>query len=126
MPEPYIPAAHRALEICGSLACAPHRIGAPVLVRDGRQAVLYPPVQLPNGTPVVVLVVQSDGVAVLSERLRCYGLLAEPRFIPYPPGPAGAPWLTGWPDAFWSEQVDVWLTVALKGLPVGRQALTGP
>jgi len=34
--------------------------------------------------------------------------------------------LTGWPDAFWSEQVDVWLTVALKGLPVGRQALTGP
>ena len=116
--DAYTPADH-ALEICGRLATAECRIGAPVLVRDGRQAVLYPPILLPQGVPMVVLVVQSDGVIVLAERHRLYGVLGLPRFFRYPTG-------AGWPDALWTERVDVWLTAALKGLPAAGHAPASP
>lgn len=115
MPEPYIPAQFKALEICGSLACAPHRIGAPVLVSDATDVVCWPPREIVPGAPVVDLIVQSDGAWILTERRGLPGLLTEPEFFPYPMVD-GAPCLTGWQGGIWRERVDIGLTVALDQL----------
>lgn len=113
--------ADRALEVCGAMVTDPKRIGAPVLVRDGREPVLYPPVELREGVPVVALIVLSDGVFVVSERYRVHGFTAA-AFFAYPKCTD----MKGWPGALWREQVDVYLTAALSLLPAAGSALAGP
>jgi hypothetical protein len=113
MTDPYADAVRIGLEVCGKLATA--HIGEPVV---------YPPLLLLPGTPVVELIVESAGVHVVTSRRGHYGVLTEPVLIRFPVVD-GVPCLAGLSLDVWREAVDCALTAALAGLPVGR-ARTGP
>jgi hypothetical protein len=122
MTDPYADAVRIGLEVCGKLATA--HIGSPVLVGVAEQTVVYPPLLLLPGTPVVELIVESAGVHVVTSRRGHYGVLTEPVLIRFPVVD-GVPCLSGLSLDVWREAVDCALTAALAGLPAGR-ARTGP
>ena len=118
-----------ALDYCGSRVAAPAHYGSPILVsmleKTGVRTLVYPPCVLRPGMPVVDLVVQPDGVTVVSRRHRVDGLLSSTfhRF----PLLCGGPTLSGWQGAQWHEALDIDLTVALLLLPpLAGSALAGP
>jgi hypothetical protein len=127
MTDPFEAAIAAGLEICGSLATSERHLGQPVLVGHLLGTVLFPPLPLVDGLPVVELIVSWQGVTVAS------GLWAEDRrarraltatAIPFA-RINGVPCVRGFSEAVWREAVDCALTAALAGLPTGR-ARTGP
>lgn len=103
-----------ALEYCGSRVTAPEHLGEPILVSTFQKTLVYPPCVIKPGMPVVDLIVQSDGVWIVSCR-RGMNVALSSSFHRFPTL-FGEPFLAGQQGAEWRESVDIDLTVALDQL----------
>lgn len=117
-----------ARDFCESRVTAPHLHGTPIIVCSTLDAdVVFPPLEVTVGMPVVELVVASDGVWVIASRFR--DRVARPFwsvFHRYPLGPDGVPSLAAQAGADWRTHLDIDVAVAVGLLPATGQALAGP
>ena len=128
MTDPFEAAIAAGLEICGSIATSERHLGQPILVGHLPGTVLFPPLVLTEGMPVVELIVSWGGVTVVS------GLWFEDRrarraltatVIPFA-RINGVPCVRGFSEAVWREAVDCALTAALDNLPATGRAAASP
>jgi hypothetical protein len=121
--DPFEAAIAAGLEICGKLATA--HIGAPVLVGHLPGTVLFPPLVLTEGMPVVELIVTWVVVSGLWAEDRRARRALTATVVPFA-RINGVPCVCGFSEAVWREAVDCAVTAALDSLPATGHAPAGP
>ena len=125
MTDPFAKAVKVAIETCKELANSDPHHGRPVLVSDMRGPVSWPLLPITPDMPVVNLIVQSDGVWMVTARRRDAYVLTEPRFFRYQMINR-VPCMSGFSLGEWREEVGCALTAALANLPAAGSARTSP